>query len=94
MGAAAIPTAKIGGADGLSMMALGGDGGLGGDGRSVVAESNGEIRTTGAFSSGILAQSVGGGGGAGGNGMQFDIEHSNNPTDYDPYIGLLEIYSR
>ena len=46
---------------------LGGTGGDGSDGGVVeIKRYDGEIRTTGNFSSGILAQSVGGGGGTGG----------------------------
>jgi len=57
------------GSAGLSA-SVGGDGSTGGDGKKVTVGSNsaitGQISTTGANSSGVIAQSVGGGGGNGG----------------------------
>ncbi|MBB5213709.1 autotransporter outer membrane beta-barrel domain-containing protein [Parapusillimonas granuli] len=58
-------------ADSVTMVnAIGGNGGNGGDGGAVnaVLASSGLIRTRGAQSDGLLAQSIGGGGGTGGGG--------------------------
>jgi hypothetical protein len=47
--------------------ALGGSGGVAGNGNSVTVGNAGLIATTGSGSTGVLAQSIGGGGGAGGD---------------------------
>ena len=49
------------------VVALGGDGGLGGAGNTVLVTNYGSISTAGHFARGIFAQSVGGGGGSGGD---------------------------
>ena len=76
---------------------IGGTGGSGGSGGNVTA-TNGEsmsINTQGAYSNGILAQSVGGGGGNGGNSvlMSYDISilTAAIPTDWKDLIGLPSI---
>jgi hypothetical protein len=48
-------------------VAVGGDGGTGGDGGSVIVGNAGRIEVTGPNSDGVFAQSVGGSGGAGGS---------------------------
>jgi hypothetical protein len=50
---------------------LGGDGGIGGDGKQVDAKSGANIDTSGDLSSGLVVQSVGGGGGNGGTAGAF-----------------------
>jgi len=52
-------------------VALGGKGGVGGDGRDVTIDSGSGIITQGGNSHGIMAQSLGGGGGSGGNSFVF-----------------------
>src|SRR3984957_13327979 len=47
-------------------VAVGGKGGTGGDGGSVMVTNSAQIGTTGKMSDGIIAQSIGGGGGKGG----------------------------
>jgi uncharacterized protein with beta-barrel porin domain len=51
---------------------LGGNGGHGGSGGSVTVQNSGDIITTGASSTGIIAQSIGGGGGTGGDVITFE----------------------
>jgi uncharacterized protein with beta-barrel porin domain len=53
---------------------LGGSGGAAGVGKTVNVVNSDTIFTEGAFSSGILAQSIGGGGGAGGHAHSYEIE--------------------
>ena len=62
-------TLDAGGAGSASIsIAVGGSGGSGGGASAVTVENPGGVLTTqGAFSQGLLAQSVGGGGGAGGS---------------------------
>ena len=57
--------AATGGAAAFAV-SLGGSGGDGGDAGSVFMDAGGSVTTHGAFSTGLLAQSVGGGGGSGG----------------------------
>ncbi|MEZ2332550.1 autotransporter outer membrane beta-barrel domain-containing protein [Mesorhizobium sp. RCC_202] len=63
-------SANVGGGDGVNIaanFAMGGGGGQGGFGNTVDVTNSGNLTTTGAFSSGIMAQSIGGGGGIGGS---------------------------
>ncbi|CDX16130.1 Outer membrane autotransporter barrel domain protein [Mesorhizobium plurifarium] len=63
-------SASLGGGDGVTVnanFAMGGSGGKGGYGNTVDVINSGNLTTTGAFSSGIMAQSIGGGGGIGGS---------------------------
>ncbi len=53
---------------------IAGQGGAAGNGGQITIENSGDISTSGAFSEGILAQSIGGGGGNGG------AAHSSNGT--------------
>ncbi|MBN2468986.1 MAG: autotransporter domain-containing protein, partial [Deltaproteobacteria bacterium] len=73
---------------------IGGTGGTGGSGGNVTV-TNGEsmsINTQGAYSNGIVAQSVGGGGGNGGNSvfMNYDISilAATIPTEWKDLIGV------
>ena len=63
---------------------FGGDGGSGGHAGIVNVANEGDIVTTGAFSHGIVAQSVGGGGGVGGSVVTFDF----STTDIIPDIEI------
>ena len=68
-------------------MAIGGDGGAGGDGKGVEILNRGLIDTSGIGAHGIFAQSVGGGGGSGGDArsMILSIDPSNwSPSDPPP----------
>jgi outer membrane autotransporter protein len=69
-----------------SSFTYGGKGGTGGRGGTVNLENRGTIRTTGARSNGILAQSVGG---RGGGEVEVDLTHSDlaTPTSLSPSIG-------
>lgn len=58
-------------------LTVGGQGGTGSHGGKVVVNQHGEVITHGAFSHGIVAQSVGGGGGSGGSAMVFDFSTAN-----------------
>jgi hypothetical protein len=58
-------------------VAVGGKGGTGGDGGSVMVTNSAQIGTTGKMSDGIIAQSIGGGGGKGGAATTA----SSNDTD-------------
>ena len=58
-------TASLGAAGSIAV-AVGGNGGGGGNGGQVDVTSSGALQTTGAQSSGLVAQSIGGGGGNGG----------------------------
>ena len=63
-------TANVGGGSGVNVaanFAMGGGGGTGSYGNTVDVINSGTLITTGAFSSGIIAQSIGGGGGIGGS---------------------------
>ncbi|MBZ9988358.1 autotransporter outer membrane beta-barrel domain-containing protein [Mesorhizobium sp. BH1-1-5] len=63
-------SATLGGGEGVNVtanFAMGGGGGTGGFGNTVDVINSGNLTTTGAFSSGIMAQSIGGGGGIGGS---------------------------
>lgn len=64
-GLAISGTASIEGS--TASLSLGGSGGTGGAANSVTVNSESELRTFGAMSSGIIAQSIGGGGGNGGS---------------------------
>jgi alpha-tubulin suppressor-like RCC1 family protein len=86
VGGASVSTTGAGSSDGLSVnltAAIGGQGGVAGDGRSVVVLTEGLIDTSGAGSFGILAQSIGGGGGDGGNVVvkTTSEEESGPPAD-------------
>ncbi|WP_185829160.1 autotransporter outer membrane beta-barrel domain-containing protein [Sphingomonas ginkgonis] len=66
-GASVAVAASVGvGASASLAVSLGGSGGSGGAGGTVNVNSGGSILTTGAYSTGFVAQSVGGGGGKGG----------------------------
>ncbi len=72
-GGDAIYAQSIGGGGGSGsssggLVALGGKGTVGGTGAAVNVLNEGSLKTAGAKSRGILAQSIGGGGGAGGDG--------------------------
>jgi outer membrane autotransporter protein len=80
---------------GSHTLSIGGTGGTGGSGGNVTV-TNGEsmsIATEGAYSNGILAQSVGGGGGNGGNSvlMSYDISilDASIPTEWKDLIGMV-----
>ncbi|WP_281032980.1 autotransporter outer membrane beta-barrel domain-containing protein [Mesorhizobium sp. M6A.T.Ce.TU.016.01.1.1] len=63
-------SANVGGGSGVNVaanFAMGGGGGTGSYGNTVDVINSGTLTTTGAFSSGIIAQSIGGGGGIGGS---------------------------
>ncbi|WP_280822684.1 autotransporter outer membrane beta-barrel domain-containing protein [Pseudaminobacter soli (ex Li et al. 2025)] len=69
-GTSAGGTASLGGGSGVNIaanFAMGGGGGAGAFGSTVDVINSGNLMTTGAFSSGIVAQSIGGGGGIGGS---------------------------
>lgn len=74
-------------------MSMGGDGAAGGTGGAVNVNSLSNIFTKGAFSYGILAQSVGGGGGVGGDASKYSIELSNTPDSLAPALSLLSFSS-
>lgn len=57
-------------------IALGGDGGAGGNANTVSVTSKGNVFTKGNFSDGIVAQSIGGDGGIGGNVMALSLSIS------------------
>ncbi len=67
-------------------MVFGGDGGTGSYGEEVTVSNQGSVVTTGAFSHGIVAQSVGGGGGSGGSAMSFEFSNA----DVVPEIPVLD----
>ncbi len=69
-----------------STLVLGGRGGTGGDGGLVTLTNNADIQTLGAFSYGVVAQSVGGGGGSGGNALTFQIDTSDLPIPEIPVL--------
>lgn len=58
-------------------MVFGGTGGTGSNGGKVTVSNESNVTTTGAFSHGIVAQSVGGGGGSGGSAMTFQFSNAN-----------------
>ena len=58
-------------------LVVGGTGGSGSHGGIVTVTNHGDVTTSGAFSHGIVAQSVGGGGGAGGSAMMFQFSNAN-----------------
>lgn len=58
-------------------MVFGGDGGTGSYGDEVEVTNQGSVVTSGAFSHGIVAQSVGGGGGSGGSAMSFEFSNAD-----------------
>ena len=60
-------------------MRFGGDGGMGGHGGNVRVDNDGTVETFGAFSHGIVAQSVGGGGGVGGSALTFEWSSTDTP---------------
>ncbi len=69
-GTSAGGTASLGGGSGVNIaanFAMGGGAGAGAFGNTVDVTNTGNLTTTGAFSSGIVAQSIGGGGGIGGS---------------------------
>ncbi|MEQ1600752.1 MAG: hypothetical protein HOP04_03115 [Methylophilaceae bacterium] len=67
-------------------VAVGGSGGQGGVGKTVTVDNDGLIHTQGAFSNGVLAQSVGGGGGTGGNATNVSLSLAAPPTSLDDLI--------
>lgn len=67
-------------------LVVGGTGGEGSHGGAVTVTNNGNVTTSGAFSHGIVAQSVGGGGGAGGSAMTFQFSNA----DVVPEIPVLD----
>ena len=58
-------------------LVVGGTGGSGSNGGAATVTNQGDVATTGAFSHGIVAQSVGGGGGAGGSAMSFQFSNAD-----------------
>ncbi len=74
---AANAVLAAGGTSGTPLIALGGAGGTGADAGDVVVDNSGDIVTRGAYSHGILAQSIGGGGGNAGIGIGL----TTNATD-------------
>ncbi|MEJ2129207.1 MAG: autotransporter outer membrane beta-barrel domain-containing protein [Woeseiaceae bacterium] len=75
-------------------LVFGGTGGDGGNGGDVVVTNEGGIKTSGAFSHGIVAQSVGGGGGSGGSAATFEFSNTDLPVDIpvlDDIAGLTTI---
>ena len=62
---------------------FGGDGGSGGHAGIIDVTNEGDIATTGAFSHGIVAQSVGGGGGLGGSALTFDFSTTDIIPDFE-----------
>ena len=78
-------------------MIFGGDGGSGNNGGVVDITNVGDIVTEGAFSHGLVAQSVGGSGGAGGSIMTFEFSTTDIIPDYeipvvDDITGLTNIH--
>lgn len=67
-------------------VAVGGSGADGGTGNTVTVDNFGQIHTRGAFSSGVLAQSVGGGGGVGGNATNISLSLTPPPTAPSDFI--------
>ncbi len=67
-------------------MVFGGTGGTGSHGGNVTVTNESNVTTTGAFSHGIVAQSVGGGGGSGGSAMTFQFSNA----DVVPEIPVLD----
>jgi hypothetical protein len=67
-------------------LVFGGTGGSGSHGGDVLVTNEGDVVTTGAFSHGIVAQSVGGGGGSGGSAMTFEFSNA----DIVPEIPVLD----
>ena len=67
-------------------MVFGGTGGSGSHGGKVTLSNESDVTTTGAFSHGIVAQSVGGGGGSGGSAMIFQFSNA----DLVPEIPVLD----
>jgi len=67
-------------------MVFGGTGGTGSNGGNVKVTNESNVTTTGAFSHGIVAQSVGGGGGSGGSAMTFQFSNA----DIVPKIPVLD----
>jgi hypothetical protein len=75
-------------------LVFGGTGGDGGHGGVVTVTNDGDVATTGAFSHGIVAQSVGGGGGSGGSAATFEFSNTDLPIDIpvlDDIAGLTTI---
>ncbi len=66
---AANAVVSAGGTSGTPLVTLGGSGGTGDDAGDVTVNNSGDIITRGAYSHGILAQSIGGGGGNAGIGV-------------------------
>jgi outer membrane autotransporter protein len=67
-------------------LVFGGTGGSGSNGGVVTVINESNVTTTGAFSHGIVAQSVGGGGGSGGSAMTFEFSNA----DIVPEIPVLD----
>jgi hypothetical protein len=67
-------------------LVFGGDGGDGGQGGDVDVANTSDIATSGAFSHGIVAQSIGGNGGSGGSAMTFEFSNA----DVVPEIPVLD----
>jgi hypothetical protein len=75
-------------------LVFGGDGGSGSYGGTVTVTNEGDVTTSGAFSHGIVAQSVGGGGGVGGSAMTFEFSNADIVPDVpvlDDISGLTTI---
>jgi hypothetical protein len=70
-----LPLTSLAGLD--MTFVFGGNGGTGGNGGDVTVTNKSNVTTTGAFSHGIVAQSVGGGGGSGGSAMTFEFSNAN-----------------
>ena len=67
--------------------AIGGTGGLGGNGDAVQVSSHGRITTQADYAYGILGQSIGGGGGAGGS-SKTALADIGILTSFDPSAPL------
>jgi len=73
-------------------LSLGGSGKAGGNGGEVVVTNYGTIKTHGADSFGIFAQSIGGGGGIGGSGYHgLDWQDFGVPENLEPVMDLLPV---
>lgn len=75
-------------------LVFGGTGGDGSYGGNVTVTNESEVTTSGAFSHGIVAQSVGGGGGSGGSAMTFEFSNADVVPDIpvlDDISGLTTI---
>ena len=68
------------GKNGVYSIAMGGFGGVAGDGGKVTVENTGQLASMADGSHGVFAQSVGGGGGAGGDARGFSLAFSSSKS--------------